>query len=159
MQEIRVLFVCLGNICRSPTAHGVMEALVADSDLGFKVVVESAGTGAWHIGHPPDPRSQAAAKKRGFDLSHQRARRVAVEDFHEFHHIVAMDEENVADLEALRPKGATAELSLLLSHSDEVTLISVPDPYYGGGNGFEQVLDLVEQGCAGLLEELRRRQN
>jgi len=157
MREVRVLFVCLGNICRSPTAHGVMEGLAASGDHGLRIEVDSAGTGAWHIGHPPDDRSQAAARQRGLDLSAQRARRVELEDFHRFHLILAMDEQNLADLEEMRPSDATAELALLLSYAEGVDLRSVPDPYYGGANGFEQVLDLVEQGCAGLLEELRRR--
>jgi low molecular weight protein-tyrosine phosphatase len=158
VQQVRLLFVCLGNICRSPTAHGVMEAMVAAEDLPFSVVIESAGTGAWHVGHPPDERSQEAALRRGVDLRGQRAQKVTVGDFQTFHHIVAMDEENLSDLETLRPAEAHAELSLLLSHAEAVSLTSVPDPYYGGANGFEHVLDLVEQGCAGLLEELRRRQ-
>jgi low molecular weight protein-tyrosine phosphatase len=157
MSEVRLLFVCLGNICRSPTAHGVMESMLAEAALPFDVQVDSAGTGAWHIGHPPDERSQEAARLRGVELGGQRARRVEASDFHRFQYILAMDEDNLADLQKLRPADASAELALLLSYAEAVTFTAVPDPYYGGTNGFEQVLDLVEQGCAGLLDELRRR--
>lgn len=153
--RVRVLFVCLGNICRSPTAHGVMEQLVAEG--GYAIEVDSAGTGAWHIGHPPDPRSQEAAARRGLDLSGQRARRVTVADFHAFHHIIAMDEQNLADLRDMQPEDGMAQLALLLSYAEEGTPASVPDPYYGGGNGFEEVLDLVESGCRGLLDALTAR--
>ncbi len=142
----RILFVCLGNICRSPTAEGVIRhfAMTRGSDHE----IDSAGTGGWHAGDPPDARMSAAALQRGIDLSAQKARQVCVDDFYRFTHIYAMDAQNLADLEAIRPKDARAELALFLGEGD------VPDPYYGGPDGFEHVLDLVEARCADLLEKL-----
>jgi protein-tyrosine phosphatase len=152
-----VLFVCLGNICRSPTAEGVFRKLVAEAGLDGRVRVDSAGTAGYHQGAQPDPRAMAAAKARGYDLSGIRARRVVAEDFVTFDLILAMDEDNLADLRSAEPPGARARLGLLLDYAPARPARSVPDPYYGGRNGFEQVLDLVSEACAGLLEELRRR--
>ncbi len=131
----RLLFVCLGNICRSPAADGIARAMVAQQGLDWRI--DSAGTGAWHVGHPPDNRMISTAAARGIDLSGLRARQAEPDDFLRFDHIFAMDESNLADLEQIRPPEATAELSLFLANAD------VPDPYYGGDDGFERVLDLI----------------
>jgi protein-tyrosine phosphatase len=135
---VKVLMVCLGNICRSPTAEAVLRAKLEAAGLADHVVVDSAGTGDWHIGSPPDPRSQRHAAKRGYDLSALRGRQVAEADFHRFDLILAMDEDNLADLLRLVPDGdSSAEVRLFAQ-------VEVPDPYTGGPAGFEQVLDLVE---------------
>lgn len=156
-EQVSVLFVCLGNICRSPTAEGVFRKLVADAGLDGHFRIDSAGTAGYHEGHPPDGRAMAAAAARGFELGSIRARRVAAEDFAAFDLILAMDEENLADLQRAAPEDARAELRLLLEYATGRGVTAVPDPYYGGRNGFEEVLDLVTEACAGLLEELRRR--
>jgi len=155
--EMSVLFVCLGNICRSPTAEGVFRKLLEDAGLHERIAVDSAGTGSWHIGSPPDPRAAKAAAARGFDLSYIRARQVAVADFERFDLIVAMDQENLADLRSAAPTEGRARLSLLLEYAPACRASDVPDPYYGGRNGFEQVLDLVTEACAGLVEDIRRK--
>lgn len=156
-----VLFVCLGNICRSPTAHGVFEGLVAQAGLAEQIAVDSAGTGAWHAGEPPDKRSQAAARARGYDLQHLRARQVLASDFERFDYILAMDAQNLRDLEAMRPASYHGELGLFLDYiakdsNLERSETEVPDPYYGGARGFEHVLDLVEQASKGLLERIKQ---
>ena len=151
---IRVLFVCLGNICRSPTAHGVFEAMVQQHGLSEAVKVESCGTGAWHIGEPPDKRASEHARKRGYDLSYLRARQVQSSDFYEFDFILAMDEANLRDLDLLFPSGAKTIPQLFLSFGD-YSETEVPDPYYGGSDGFEHVLDLVESASKGLLEAIQ----
>ncbi len=142
----RLLFVCLGNICRSPAADGIARALVADRGLDWRI--DSAGTGAWHAGNPPDPRMIEAAATRGIDLTPLRARQAEPDDFLRFDHIFAMDRSNLADLQDIRPAGATATLSLFLKTED------VPDPYYGGPDGFEQVLDLITKRMDELFETL-----
>lgn len=152
-----VLFVCMGNICRSPTAEGVFRKLLRETAPGLELRVDSAGTHAYHIGDPPDVRSQAAALERGVDISAHRGRQVMPEDFHRFDFVVAMDQDNLDRLKTLRPKGAQAELKLLLDYAPEVADKDVPDPYYGGKRGFEEVLDLVEQGSKGLLAEILQR--
>ena len=154
---ISILFVCMGNICRSPTAEGVFRKLLADAGLEGRVTVDSAGTHGYHLGAPPDRRASAAARARGFDLSALRARRVVVEDFEAFDLIIAMDSDNLADLRAMAPEGGRAETRRLLEYSDGSHGHDVPDPYYGGLNGFELVLDLVERACGRLLEDLRGR--
>jgi protein-tyrosine phosphatase len=157
-EQFSVLFVCLGNICRSPTAEGVFRKLVADARLDGRIRIDSAGTAGYHEGAPPDSRAVSAASARGFDLTAIRARRVVAEDFEAFDLIVAMDEDNLADLQQVAPEGARARLALLLEYAAAGNrLPGVPDPYYGGRNGFEQVLDLVTEACAGLVEDLRRR--
>jgi len=153
---VTVLFVCLGNICRSPTAEGVMAALLEAEGLRDRIAIDSAGTGAWHAGEAPDRRATAAARRRGIHLSGQ-ARRVRSTDFQKFDHIVAMDGQNLVDLRAMaRDLDASAQLSLFRDFTEGGELgLDVPDPYYGGANGFETVLDICEAGCRGLLAHLR----
>lgn len=153
---VNVLFVCLGNICRSPTAHGVFERYVQRDGLEDKIRVDSAGTGSWHIGEPPDSRASAAASKRGFSMEHLRARQVRPEDFLRFDYILPMDFDNMADLEGMRPATFNGELRLFLDFAEGVTELEVPDPYYGGVDGFDFVLDLVEAASESLLEHIRR---
>lgn len=146
----RVLFVCLGNICRSPTAEGVFRTRAAAADL--RCIVDSAGTGAWHVGEAPDRRAQAEARKRGYDLSHQRARQATADDFRNFDLIFAMDRSNLANLTRLRPEGG-AKLALFLDLLPDQPLREVPDPYYE--DGFDTVLGLIEDGCDALITRIR----
>jgi protein-tyrosine phosphatase len=157
MKKIRVLFVCMGNICRSPTGQGVFERLVAESGLAGHVEVDSAGTHAYHVGEPPDRRAAAAASRRGVDLSRQRARRVSGEDFEYFDYVLAMDSDNLEDLAELCPELHVDKLYRLLDFAPALNEQDVPDPYYGGAQGFEYVLDLVEAGAEGLLLDIRKR--
>lgn len=157
MAKISVLFVCMGNICRSPTAEGVFRKLHRQLAPELDLHIDSAGTHAYHIGDPPDPRSRAAALKRGIDIGDHRGRQVTVEDFHSFDYVLAMDSDNLGRLERLQPKDARAELGLLLEYAEAAVGLDVPDPYYGGSGGFEDVLDLVEEGGRGLLQEILRR--
>ena len=150
----RVLFVCTGNICRSPTAEGVFRHLILEAGLGHAIESASAGTHGYHVGDPPDPRTVAAARRRGFDLSAQRARKVRVEDFHAFDLILAMDRDHFAHLESLRPNAARAEVRLFLDYHPERGAIDVPDPYYGGPDGFETVLDMIERATKSLLSQI-----
>ena len=152
--EIAVLFVCLGNICRSPTAHGVFAKRVAEQGLAQQIHIDSAGTGDWHLGKQPDPRTIMAGQQRGYDLSHLRARQVTVADFDAFDFILAMDDKNLANLQQLQPGHFTGRLSLFLPFGQSA-LEQLPDPYVGGVEGFEQVLDLVEDAAEGLLSHLR----
>ena len=153
---MRILFVCLGNICRSPTAEGVMRSKLQQAGLDDRVVIDSAGTGAWHVGRQPDPRTRAAAALRGYDLEPLRARQVEVQDFQRFDLILAMDQANLRDLRQLRPATASAELDLFLRRGG-LHALEVPDPYYGGSDGFERVLDMVEQACDHLIQQIRER--
>lgn len=150
-----VLFVCMGNICRSPTAEGVFRALVAREAPGWAVHVDSAGTHAYHVGEPPDRRSVAAAAERGYDLSALRARQVVREDFARFDILLAMDGDNLARLHALAPAGFAERARLLLDFAPHQPVRHVPDPYYGGPHGFEHVLDLIEEASRGLLVALQ----
>jgi protein-tyrosine phosphatase len=152
----RVLFVCLGNICRSPTAHGVFQNRLEKRGLTSAIQVDSCGTGDWHIGHAPDRRAAAAARSRGYDLDDLRARQVSAADFGSFDYILAMDRMNLADLEAMRPGGFDGHLGLFLEFAPGVRSVEVPDPYYGGEDGFAEVLDLVEAASDGLLEDICR---
>ncbi|MEO5335778.1 MAG: low molecular weight phosphotyrosine protein phosphatase [Magnetospirillum sp. WYHS-4] len=152
---VRVLFVCLGNICRSPTAEGVFRALVEKEGLAGHIHVDSAGTGAYHVGEPPDARSQAAAARRGVDLSPLRARQAVREDFHRFDYVLAMDRDNLRNLQALCPKGEEHRLRLFLDFAPQAGRREVPDPYYGGPQGFDTVLDLAEAASRGLLAHIR----
>jgi protein-tyrosine phosphatase len=151
----RILFVCMGNICRSPTAEGVFRYIAGQEAPDLVLHVESAGTHAYHLGEPPDPRAQRAAERRGVSLAEIRARRVVAEDFGRFDRIVAMDQFNVALLQEQCPVDLRERISLFLEYAPQVGRLDVPDPYYGGSNGFELVLDLVEEASRGLLNELR----
>lgn len=150
----RVLFVCLGNICRSPTAHGVFESLVRARGLQDAIQIDSCGTGDWHIGHAPDQRATAEAALRGYDLTSLRARQVQVTDFVEFDYILAMDKKNLHDLKAMSAPDFSGHLGLFLPFDPAAKLEEVPDPYYGGDEGFAQVLDMVETASEGLLQEI-----
>jgi len=152
----RVLFVCLGNICRSPTAEGVFRKLAAEHGLAERIEIDSAGTGAWHVGHPPDPRALAEARRRGMDLSGLRARQVRPEDFERFDLILAMDQENLEDLLAICPPQYRDKVRLFTAFGPPGCPKEVPDPYYGGPDGFRKVFDLIEACGRGLLEHLTR---
>jgi protein-tyrosine phosphatase len=149
-----VLFVCLGNICRSPTAEAVFRERADRAGLGKRIHVDSAGTGDWHVGHPPDRRAIAHAARRGYDLTPLRARQVTREDFRRFGWILAMDEDNLRDLAAMRPDAFGGHLGLMLDLAPALGVREVPDPYYGGGDGFERVLDLLEEASERLLERV-----
>jgi protein-tyrosine phosphatase len=153
---VRVLFVCMGNICRSPTGEGVFRALLAEQELEDEVEVDSAGTGSWHVGAPPDERATSAAAARGIELAGA-ARQVRPADFDDFDLLVAMDSENAAELQRLAPDVERAEKIRMLREWDPEAGgdLDVPDPYYGGPQGFEEVLDMVERSSRGLLEEVR----
>ena len=157
MNKISVLFVCLGNICRSPTAHAVFQSMVDSRGLDAKILVDSAGTGDWHLGHAPDQRTSAQAAERGYDMSELRARLVEPKDFAQFDYIIGMDHENISNLMLMRPEGFTGQVELFLSFArkpENRDQAVVPDPYYGGDNGFALVLDLVEDAAAGLLDHM-----
>ncbi|AOU97989.1 phosphotyrosine protein phosphatase [Acidihalobacter yilgarnensis] len=158
MRDIGVLFVCMGNICRSPAAQGVFEHQLADAGLTPHVHVDSAGTHAYHVGEPPDARMQAAARRRGYDLAGQRARRIRADDFERFDYVLVMDQANLEILRAqnLNPQSMSS-IRLLMSFAPDLGVIEVPDPYYGGQGGFERVLDLVEDAGNGLVEHIRRQ--
>lgn len=144
----RLLFVCLGNICRSPTAEAVMRALVTERGLDGEIEVDSAGTGGWHAGQPPDPRASAAARARGVALAGV-ARQITAADFRDFDLLLAMDDENLAELRRVAPAGTAYKIRKLAA-------VDVPDPYYAGDEGFEIVLDLVADACGRVLDELRQ---
>lgn len=154
---IRVLFVCLGNICRSPLAAGVFHRLVTEAGLARRVVVDAAGTHDYQIGSPPDARAQAVAARRGIDISTSRARRVTVEDFYRFDYLLAMDRQNAANLRALCPRGQEHKIRLLLEFARERLGQEIPDPYPGPDELFDRVGDMIEEAAQGLLEEIRRR--
>jgi protein-tyrosine phosphatase len=151
---VRVCFVCLGNICRSPTAEGVLLAQLRAAGLDHAVSVDSAGTAAYHVGERPDPRTLAAAARRGYALPSV-ARQFVRSDFARYSHVLAMDRQNLVALERLRGSGGGAEPTLLRSFEPDADAPDVPDPYYGGAQGFEQVLDICERACAGFLSQLR----
>jgi protein-tyrosine phosphatase len=150
-----VLFVCMGNICRSPTAEGVFRRSVDLAGLGDAIRADSAGTGDWHVGSPPDRRAIQAARRRGYDLTTLRARQVTPSDFTRFDWIIAMDRYNLRALEDLRPPEFGGHLGLFLTFAPELGIDEVPDPYYGGPEGFERVLDLIERASDGLVAHLR----
>jgi protein-tyrosine phosphatase len=154
---MRVLFVCLGNICRSPTAEAVLRTLAAREAPELSLEVDSAGTSGYHLGQPPDPRTRQAAARRGYDLNALRARIVEPTDFERFDLILAMDRENLSVLRRRAPSSAHERLRLFLEFAPQGAPEDVPDPYYGGPNGFEEVLDLVEAAARGLLTHLRQR--
>jgi protein-tyrosine phosphatase len=149
----------MGNICRSPTAEGVFRHLVDTAGLTQHVHIDSAGTHAYHIGEPPDRRSQATALKRNIDLSSQRARKVCTEDFASFDYVLAMDRNNLQELQVICPANPKARPDLFLRFAQQAKEREVPDPYYGGDHGFEHVLDLIEDASRGLLAEIREKHN
>ena len=152
--KLSVLFVCLGNICRSPTAHGVFATLVDQAGYGDMIQVDSAGTGDWHLDHAPDQRTAQVAASKGYDLSELRARLVTSADFNQFDYIIAMDNANLKDLRAMQPEGYAGHLGLFLDFSEQSAVREVPDPYYGGEDGFELVFGLVEDASKGLLRHI-----
>lgn len=153
---IKVLFVCMGNICRSPTAEGVFRQLTIKNKVTDKVFIDSAGTHAYHIGEPPDSRSMATARSRDIDMSQQRARKVTAEDFESFDHILVMDNSNQTDLLQICPENLRHKIELFMSYANNYNETEVPDPYYGGSNGFDHVFDLVEDASQGFLEKALR---
>jgi protein-tyrosine phosphatase len=154
---MKILFVCMGNICRSPMAEGVFKHHVKQAGLDGRISTDSAGTHDYHVGEPPDPRAQRAARRRGYDLSVLRARQVNPGDFSSFDYVLAMDELNLRLLERLCPSQHAHKLKLFMEFSSGPALREVPDPYYGGEQGFERVLDMVEQAAQELLRHLRER--
>lgn len=152
----KVLFVCMGNICRSPTAEGVFRHLVSAQGVADRFSIDSAGTHDYHIGESPDKRTMQVARQRGYDLSALRGRQVSVHDFEEFDHLLAMDKANLANLQRLCPPQYAHKVRLFLEYGQS-TVREVPDPYYGGPQGFEDVLDLVEDAARGLLETLLQK--
>jgi protein-tyrosine phosphatase len=160
MKTVSVCFVCLGNICRSPTAEGVMRHQVEQGKLADRIRIDSAGTGDWHIGQPPDERAQRAARRRGYSLSALRGRQIAASDFEQFDLLIAMDDMNVAALQQVCPPAQRDKIRLLMefvppADSRWADAREVSDPYFGGDEGFEQVLDQCEAACGGLIAALR----
>jgi protein-tyrosine phosphatase len=153
----RILFVCLGNICRSPTAEGVLRHLAPEAAPELRIEVDSAGTGDYHIGDPPDLRSQRAAERRGIDLSNLRARQIEAADFTRFDLILAMDRQNLRALEAMRPSGSKVRPELFLEFAGQPGPVEVPDPYMGDSADFERVLDLISAACSRLIAVLKKR--
>jgi protein-tyrosine phosphatase len=154
---MKILFVCLGNICRSPTAEGVFRHLLAQEARDLEVAVDSAGTADYHVGAPPDVRSQRHALARGIDLSALRARQLTVDDYRDFDLLLAMDRDNLSALERRRPAGAAARLQLFMDYAPELGTSEVPDPYYGEAAAFERVLDLTAAASRGLIRVLQQR--
>jgi protein-tyrosine phosphatase len=156
MEKIKVLFVCMGNICRSPTAEGVFTKLIAEKNLTPQFAIDSAGTHAYHVGNPPDARAQQAALKRGVELQHLRARKVHSSDFEYFDFVLAMDDDNYSILIHDCPNEHKAKVKYFLEYAPHLGIREVPDPYYGEKLGFEQVLDMVEDASLGFLESLQK---
>ena len=157
MNKVKVLFVCMGNICRSPTAQGVFEHMLMQHGLTERITVDSAGTHAYHIGHAPDRRSQVAAARRGIDISRLCARRVLERDYEIFDYVLAMDHDNLTILKQQCPSEHSAKVQLLLEYAPQLNTLEVPDPYYGAPTGFELVLDLIDAAAQGLLDDIRQR--
>ncbi len=149
------MFVCLGNICRSPTAHGIFAAMVQEAGLQEQISIDSCGTSGWHIGNPPDPRSIAMAQTRGFDLSTLRASQIQPEDFYQCDYLLAMDHQNLIDLQQIAPSDSKAKIQLLLSFDAGAQVQEVPDPYYDGEAGFTLAVELIESASAQLLSHIR----
>lgn len=157
MAKIKVLFVCMGNICRSPTAEGVFAKLLKERALEHFFTIDSAGTHAYHVGEAPDLRAQKAALERGIELTHLRARKVIMGDFEDFDFLLAMDDENYATLSAACPDQYKAKIKYFLDYAPQLGTRAVPDPYYGGKYGFERVLDLIEEASSGFLNALQKQ--
>jgi len=155
---IDVLFVCMGNICRSPTAEGVFRHLVESKGLEDLFHIDSSGTIGYHEGEPPDRRAQQEAQRRGMDISGQRSRPLSTRDYQQFDYIIAMDEDNLADIEARMPNDFSGKIAMLMDFGGAHAGEPVPDPYYGGKRGFEHVFDLVEEGCEGLLRYIAQKE-
>jgi protein-tyrosine phosphatase len=155
--KVSILFVCMGNICRSPTAEAVFRKYAEKAGLLERLHIDSAGTHDYHVGDAPDARAQQAAKRRGYDMSKLRGRQVEAQDFFRFDYVLAMDNQNLVTLERLRPGDAQSHLGLFLEFSERYVEWEVPDPYYGGADGFERVLDMVEDAAAGLLRHIRQK--
>ncbi len=155
--QVKVLFVCMGNICRSPTAEAVFRHYVEQEGLSEVIHIDSAGTHDYHIGDAPDGRTQRVASQRGYDMSALRGRQVGAVDFARFDYVLAMDEANLSILKRLRPRDAESHLGLFLEFAKKHDEREVPDPYYGGAQGFEHVLDLVEDAANGLLKHIKQR--
>lgn len=155
MKNVSVLMVCMGNICRSPMAEGILRREVKKAGLQDQIKIDSAGTHSYHIGAPPDARAQTAISRRGVDISDLRGRQVADTDFEDFDYILAMDEDNLGILRRKAPPHAQGKIKLLLSFSRSFPHQVVPDPYYGGASGFEQNLDMIEDAVAGLIDDIR----
>ncbi len=155
--EVKVLFVCMGNICRSPTAEAVFRHHVGEARLDRRIHIDSAGTHDYHIGEPPDLRTQQAALQRGYDMSALRGRQVGASDFRRFDYLLAMDQANLSILRRMRPGDAQSHLGLFLEFAGRHREREVPDPYYGGEEGFERVLDMVEDASEGLLRHIRQQ--
>ncbi len=156
-ESVSVLFCCMGNICRSPTAEGVFHRQVVAEGLKDRIRIDSAGTHDYHIGYAPDPCSQAAAAARGYELGHLRARQIALHDFAGFDYILAMDKGNLAALRRVAPAEYRSKPELFMAYGVRRSVIEVPDPYYGGPEGFELVLDMAEEACAGLLSTIKKK--
>lgn len=157
MKKIKVLFVCMGNICRSPTAEGVFTKLIEEEGLSHLFEIDSAGTHAYHVGEQPDLRAQKAARERGVELQHLQARKVIYGDFEDYDYLLVMDDDNYSILLEACPEDHRGKISYLLDHAPHLGTREVPDPYYGGRYGFERVLDLVEEAAAGFLNRLKEK--
>ncbi|MFT5136721.1 MAG: protein-tyrosine phosphatase [Arenicella sp.] len=158
--KTKIMFVCMGNICRSPTAHAVMQNLLDTRGLNQQISVQSAGTHAYHAGEKPDPRSRELARRKNIDMEFIRAQKISINDFNEFNYILAMDEDNLQLINDYAPDNHTAEIGLFLNYAAQVGLTEqriVPDPYYGGDDGFENVFRLVEVGSLALLEHIQKQ--
>lgn len=153
--RVKVLLICMGNICRSPTAHAVFRHLVQEHGLTELIEIDSAGTHAYHVGNPPDSRSMQTARKRGIDMSDLRARQVDLGDFYHYDYLIAMDDYNLSLLQEMAPRDVAHKLSLFLSFAPHLKEREVPDPYYGGADGFELVFDMVQAASEGLLSHIK----
>lgn len=152
--EYRILVVCMGNICRSPTAKGFLDKHIGLNSLESKVKVDSAGTHSYHIGHSPDARSQAAARRASVDISADRSRKIEPDDFYHYHEILVMDRQNLADVQSIAPADARAVVQLIMDDLPDYGLTEVPDPYYGGDSGFVKVVDMLDQVSAAICQRL-----
>ncbi|MBE0616104.1 MAG: low molecular weight phosphotyrosine protein phosphatase [Burkholderiales bacterium] len=159
MKTYAILFCCTGNICRSPTAEGVFAKKISDAGLTDSILIDSAGTHGYHVGEPPDLRSQHAAKARGYDISAQRARRVTRDDFDRFNRVLAMDDDNLRFLTMLCPPSSAHKLKMMMEYSGRYSEREVPDPYSGGPEGFELVLEMLEDAAEGLLQSILLEQS